>query len=231
MSDFSKAGNRSAQEKKLRTEYTKLRDIAQKRIKRLGAAFPDSQLYRENKAGFKMTKEYNPGDIKGLKQGLIKLQAFTSKQTSTVSGMKQMRSKTISTLHERGITFVNESNLKEFGEFMDFNRALRQNGLYDSEQVAELYNWASKYDIDASLIKENFDYWMEAVMMAKNDVPDVPAEFKTSEEKLIATMYKMDDLYGKGTLDIKAAERKAAYEQRKQQTATTSLVKRGNRRK
>lgn len=108
--------------KALRKEYTRLRDIAQKRLKRLGESeFDDSAAFTINRYKFKKLSEIKSADE--LADRLSALIDFIQARSSTVSGQKGMRRERIATLHSHGYTWVNESNLREFGEFMQYLKA------------------------------------------------------------------------------------------------------------
>lgn len=82
----------------LRKEYTRMRDVAQKRIKRLEQSeYSSSKAYGSHSGGFKKLKEIAPKD---LPQAFKELYKFVNAQTSTVSGQMRAQSKTMSTLNK-----------------------------------------------------------------------------------------------------------------------------------
>lgn len=213
-------------EAQLRAEYTRMRDIAQKRLKRLGEVYGRSETYKKNVNMFPAARDIGRGQLTTLTGKMMQLHQFLGQQTSTVSGMKKHRAATLKGLRQRGYDFVNDKNLDIFGEFMDYNRALRKNGLYDSERVAELANWANDEQIDPEQLKEEFEYWMEAVYMEEGDIPPISDYYKTSKGKLYAAKRKLEATHGKGTL-------KGAAEKRKQEAEDEDIrtyARRNNRR-
>ena len=77
----------------MKREYTKMRDVAQKRIKRMGESeFADTKTYEENKEGFRKIKDIDPRDFA---KAFSELSKFVAKKTSTVTGQKERRDKTI----------------------------------------------------------------------------------------------------------------------------------------
>lgn len=149
-------GNRS----QVRKEYTRLRDIAQKRLKRLEAAgYSDTQVYKLNIKHYPKLK-----DIKTdyeLMGRLSDLSRFVLSKMSTVSGRKEVEQKTLSTLHEHGYTFVTSDNLRAFGDFMEVYRNQKLDMLYDSGDAAELYGLVEKHKIDPEQLKKDFEFWLE----------------------------------------------------------------------
>lgn len=113
----------SGQEMKLlRQEYTRLRDITNKRISRLQAAglpvrdfkkgVPRLRDIRENQAQFAHT--------------LSDLYNFVKNPATLVGGARASRDAMIESLHEAGYDFINESNLYLWGSFHEL---LRLSGL------------------------------------------------------------------------------------------------------
>lgn len=104
--------------KELRAEYTRLRDIAQKRLSRLGKSeFSDTQSYQRYKDAFPVLKEIkNDGEFR---LRLSELAKFVSSSTSSITGLKQKREKQLASLHERGYDWVTEENFQEFYEWID----------------------------------------------------------------------------------------------------------------
>ena len=114
---FSKYAN-DAEMKLLREEYTRLRDIAHKRLGRLEKA---GFTPREFKQGIPRLRDIR-GNVSLFAHTLADLYSFVSSPMSRVAGARSARSKTIESLHERGMSFVNESNIQQFGAFMELYR-------------------------------------------------------------------------------------------------------------
>lgn len=144
----------------VRKEYTRLRDIAQKRLKRLKAAgYEDTEAYRRNVSHYPKLKDIQTKSE--LAQRLSDLSRFISSEMSTVSGIKSRAQKTIESLSEHGFGFVNESNLQDFGEFMEQYRDQLLDMEYDSGDAAEVYSIAIKHKLDPEKVAENFEFYLE----------------------------------------------------------------------
>lgn len=144
----------------VRKEYTRLRDISQKRLKRLKAAgLADTQAYLRNYKHYPKLK-----DIKSdseLAARLSDLARFITAKGSTVSGQKDIMKKSLSTLHETGYTFVNEGNFRDFGKFMEEYRNQMLDMSYDSGDAADLYGVVIKHQLDPEKVKVDFEFWLE----------------------------------------------------------------------
>lgn len=163
-----KAELKEGDSKAVRAEYTKLRDIAQKRIKRMAASplASRSQTYLKYRNKFKKLKDIQ-SDAE-LASRLSDLAHFIGMKTSTVSGQKKIMMKSLKTLHEHDYTFVNEENYIDFGRFMEEYRAQNLDMQYDSGDAADMYGVAVKHKIDPEKVKEDFEWWLENVEYAKS---------------------------------------------------------------
>lgn len=144
----------------VRKEYTRLRDIAQKRLKRLKAAgLDDTQAYLKNYKHYPKLK-----DIKSdaeLASRLSDLSRFITAKGSTVSGQKDIMKKSLTTLHDKGYKFVNEGNFRDFGKFMEEYRKQMLDMSYDSGDAADLYGVVIKHQLDPEKVKADFEFWLE----------------------------------------------------------------------
>lgn len=169
-----KYGNISRAE--LTKEYSRLRQTANKRLQRMqGTKYEQTQTYLRNAGKYKTLAQIekearqhtkNMGAeaaqkyvdrIVALK--LADLYKFLTAKTGSIRGMQRVENEIIETLHERGITFVNKSNIQRFGEYMEYLRVLHQNQSFDSERAQELFGIASKKGIDPMQIAEDYNYW------------------------------------------------------------------------
>ena len=151
--------------KEVRKEYTRLRDISQKRLKRLSeAGYQETQTYKQNVAHFPKLKAIK-SDY-DLAQRLSDLARFITSPRSTVSGMKKTRSKALEKLEEHGYDFVTEENLDAYGEFMEEYRNQKLDREYDSGDAADAFRVLEKHGIDPKDVKEDFEFWIENVKTA-----------------------------------------------------------------
>lgn len=150
----------------VRKEYTRLRNVAQKRLKRLKAAgYEDLEAYRKNINHYPVLKDIKT--ISELAQRLSDLSRFIKSELSTVSGIKERERKTLESLSEHGFGFVNESNLSDFGDFMEQYRDQLLDMEYDSGDAAEVYQVAIKHKLDPERVAENFELYLENLEIAK----------------------------------------------------------------
>lgn len=146
--------------KAVRKEYTRLRDIEQKRIKRMAAEpkYTRTQVYKQNAGKYPKLSEMKGDRLPYL---LSALQRFVSAKGSTISGIKEIRAKQLETLHKHDYTFVNEENLSDFGEFMEEFRAQKLDEQYDSGDAADTFYMVQKHGLDPADIEKEFTWWLE----------------------------------------------------------------------
>ena len=143
----------------IRKEHTRLRDISQKRLKRMGSTmWARTQTYKRNVNHYPLLK-----DIKSeaeLASRLSDLSRFISRKTGSVSGMEAQMKKALKTLHENQYNFVTRENYLDFGEFMEEYRFQKLDEQYDSGDAAETYNLLEQHRIDPTKVKEDFEFWL-----------------------------------------------------------------------
>lgn len=101
----------------LRKEYSRLRQIAQKRLSRLErAGYDDFDIFLDYEDMFQKTRGLSDARIAEIMPDLYK---FLNRQVSTVSGMKKYISKNIESLHDSGYDFVNWYNFQEWVNFLE----------------------------------------------------------------------------------------------------------------
>lgn len=149
--DYSVIALESMSQSQLRREYSRMRDVAQKRVKRLREAFPEAKAskhrvqLRDEKGrfagsyvGFRKLEDIDPRD---LPKALSELSKFVSAKTSTVQGQRSAQRKTMQTLNEaigatKGRPAVNKKNYWRVIKLLEMARKLKI--VYDSEKIVEL---------------------------------------------------------------------------------------------
>lgn len=157
-----KLGKEEISEKDLRREYTRLRNIAQKRIVRLKA---DPLLKRlENvketiSVGFPTLKEMGKSSTV-LVGNLAQLRAFLTKEESTVYGARRKFERNVETAREAVGDFVNEGNYPDFDRFMAFARETTRGFRIGSPEIADFFeDNAGKHNTQEEL-EEAFHLWV-----------------------------------------------------------------------
>lgn len=163
----------------MRAEYTRMRDVAQKRIKRLGKQFPESKAYQSHKQGFAKLKDLDPRDFP---KAFAELAKFVRAKGSTVTGQKQIKEKTIKTWQDQGLN-LNSKNYDKVIKILEEMR--KQKIVYGSDKAVELAE--SMLDLDDQQTNEWLDH-LDTLLQHTDEL----AEMK--DEKSGFTMVDIDDL-------------------------------------
>lgn len=162
----------------LRKEYSRLREVANKRLQRMeGTRFEASQTYLKNAGKYttigqiekealanarnlkpEVAQKYVDSQIAKKTADLYK---FLTAKTGSIRGMQKAENDLIESLRDKGFTWINKGNIQQFGEYMEYMRALHKGRQYDSERAAELFGTAVKKGINPEEISEDFEYWKE----------------------------------------------------------------------
>lgn len=125
-------------EREVRQEYTRQRDIAQKRLARLSnSEFAESEFVQRYSEGFPKLRDIG-SNKRELAHALADINRFINSKRSSISGQIEIRNNAIETLHEHGYDFVNKDNYREFTQLMQRAHEIGLSKTYGSSTVAEL---------------------------------------------------------------------------------------------
>ena len=162
--------SKTVPQSEIRKEYTRLRDIAQKRIKRLGESeFRTGRTYRKYKTGFpKLSQIKNETE---LAYAMAELQKFV-KSNITVRRIREIRRKQLKTLKTHKYNFVNEENFQDFSEFMeDYKDNVIDKKQIGSPILAEVFYEVERLGLDPEKISKDFDFWLNNREILKEMTP------------------------------------------------------------
>lgn len=151
-------------ESDIENEYTRLRRAAIGRLKTIGKSeYSEGEIYREYEHMFDKTAKQilRDGGVSLLKYRLSAVRRFLSKKASSVTGLREITDKTLTTLHEHGYDFVTKDNIDDFSRFMDAVRVSAEDMRYDSERTAELLDWGNKNKVSVDELIKKFEHFME----------------------------------------------------------------------
>lgn len=154
----------------MRSEYTRMRDVAQKRLKRLAKQFPDSKAVQSHPKGFPKLKTLDPRDFP---KAFAELAKFVKAKGSTVTGQKQIKEKTIKTWQDQGLN-LNPKNYDKTIKVLEEMR--RQKIVYGSDKAVELADYM--LDLDDQQTNDWLDHLDK--LLQHSDELDVMDEFTGS---------------------------------------------------
>lgn len=172
-------------DKQIREEYSRLRDIAQKRIKRLSTSeFDTTETYLQHKGGFPKVKDIHAKD---MKNALSDVYRFLHAQTGSVSGLKHQRTEALKTLNENGFDFVNKRNFTQFYNFMNYVKEKYQSQYAkNSDQNASLFDELAARGISVQTVKRDFEFWINHL----DELQSLPMLKREKGKKATADMYR-----------------------------------------
>ena len=172
--------------KEARAEYSRLRSAAVKRLQRLsrteGARYSAYQMY--GKEGFApLPKNATPAEVG---RALADVHHFLEMKTSSISQIRASQRQALATLKDRGYSFINESNIKEFGEFMEAARQAKvvSNNRGGSPIIVELYETIKRLQIPPEEVQRNFAGWLAKLGELKNIPTPQPGEKAMSSDQI-----------------------------------------------
>lgn len=149
----------------MRSEYTRMRDVAQKRLKRLEKAFPDSKAVRSHPHGFPKLRDLDPRDFP---KAFSELAKFINAKRSTITGQNQIKEKTIKTWNDQGLN-LNPKNYDKVIKILEEMR--RQKIVYGSDKVVELAE--SMMDLDDQQTNDWLDH-LDYLLQHTDELQDIP---------------------------------------------------------
>lgn len=145
-----------------RAEYSRLRSAAVKRLQRLsgteGERYSAFRMY--GKEGFpSLPKNASASEVG---RALADVHHFLEMKTSSISQIRESQRQALRTLQERGYSFVNKSNIREFGEFME---AARQQKVASANRggspiIVDLYETVKRLTLPPEQIQRRFSEWL-----------------------------------------------------------------------
>lgn len=136
----------------MRSEYTRMRDVAQKRIQRLGKSeFSESKAYQSHKGGFPKLRDIDPRDFP---KAFAELAKFVKAKGSTVTGQRQIKEKTIKSWQDQGL----DLNKKNYDRVIKVMEELRKRKVvYGSDKAVEVVEETMGLDEGA------FNEWLDHI--------------------------------------------------------------------
>lgn len=198
-------------EREARKEYSRLRSVAVKRLARLKGTEGEqySAFRRYGKDGFAKLDQITSKGI--LARELSAVYDFLNLRTSSIGYIRAARREALETLQERGFTFLNKSNILEFGEFMESARQqkISNRNAGGSYEIVELFQTVKRLALDPKEVERNF----AAYMRKKDELAAMPTP--NSKNKAVNTKAARDALGIKRTGQEFADSRKRSAKKAK----------------
>lgn len=157
-------------DKELRREYSRLRKVAEKRIKRMGQTeWARSKTYQYNVGIYpNLVNVPNKSELSHL---LSDLARFLSASTGSISGLEEQRTKALESLKEAGLENITTENWWDFVDMMEWIRDQKQ---YDPSSAARMID--ELQENDQEITRDNFKHYWDLWQAHKPLAPPEPGE-------------------------------------------------------
>ena len=155
----------------IKKEYTRLRDILNKRIQRINKSdFAGQGIAGRFPKGLPKLADIAPEDLPYLLQ-----QAATAlnSRSGSLKGLQMRQSETVKSLRERGYTNIDDSNIRQFASFMDEARDRGLEKIYGSDTIATMYDSIVALDISPEAIMQDFAWWLDNIDMVETKAAEM----------------------------------------------------------
>ena len=155
----------------IKKEYTRLRDILNKRIQRINKSdFAGQGIAGQFPQGLPKLAEIAPEDLPYLLQ---RAATALNSRSGSLKGLQMRQSETIKSLRERGYTNIDNSNIRQFASFMDEARDRGLEKIYGSDTIATMYDSIADLDISPEAIMQDFAWWIDNIDMAETKAAEM----------------------------------------------------------
>lgn len=156
--DYTPSRIARMKESDVRKLYSEYRKIANKRAQRMRAA--GYSKYEAARKEFAKTKDLNEAEVRAA---FAEVNKYLRDIRTKLKPLRAYQKGMIEQLHEHGYDFVDETNIKEFGDFMEWSRARSGSNdrIFKSDRAADLFNRAAEEGISADKLKKNFESYRE----------------------------------------------------------------------
>lgn len=167
---YTRIGVKTLSDEELAREYSRVRRDAQERLRSFQRS-KDPELRQaavvSEKAGLYLNRAQIKAGTDNQRQAralmedlLIDAYGFVNAKSSSVSGYRDIQDKQIRSLQAKGYEFVDKSNLRQFGDFMDYFRSRKDAKSYGSGTVADTFNKAAKQGISPKELEKHFKFYV-----------------------------------------------------------------------
>lgn len=140
-------------EKEARKEYSRLRNIVVKRLKRIEEVEPSAKILRRwNADTFKTLKDIK--NMRELSHLLSDVAYLVNAPTASLKGRENIRKRQMEKLKEMGINIKSKEELGSFGDFMELVKAWAVDRVYDSEHAVMLWQDLHETHSNVNILKE-----------------------------------------------------------------------------
>lgn len=165
---YTRTGIQSLTDAELKKEYSRARREATERLRSFkrskDPAIRGAAILAE-KEGLYLTQKQiqQSGEGRGLMEDLLlDAMRFLQSKRSTVSGTREIESRTARSLQAAGYD-IKKKDLKSFGQFMDYARDRKKGRGFASDTAVRTFEKAAKQKISSEELMKHYQYYTEQV--------------------------------------------------------------------
>ena len=151
----------------LKNEYTRMRDVAQKRLQRLQKDYSESRAFKNHPEGFQKLKDIDPRD---LPKAFSELYKFVHAKGSTVTGQREIKAKTIKSWQQQGLNL----NSKNYDMVIKILEEMRKRKLvYGSDKAVSLAE--TMLALDKNQMNKWLDH-LDVLLQHTDELQEIPLD-------------------------------------------------------
>lgn len=172
---YTRTGIQSLSDAELKKEYSRVRREATERLRSFSRSkdpmIRGAAILAEKQGLYLTQKQIQAsGEGRGLMEDLLlDAMKFLQSKRSTVSGTREIESRTARSLQAAGYD-IEKKDLKSFGQFMDYARDRRDSRRYGSGTVAKTFDQAKKQGISRSELQKHYKYYVDQVQQGAEEL-------------------------------------------------------------
>lgn len=172
---YTRTGIQSLSDAELKKEYSRVRREATERLRSFSRSkdpmIRGAAILAEKQGLYLTQKQIQAsGEGRGLMEDLLlDAMKFLQSKRSTVSGTREIESRTARSLQAAGYD-IEKKDLKSFGQFMDYARDRRDSRRYGSGTVAKTFDQAKKQGISRSELQKHYKYYVDQVQRGAEEL-------------------------------------------------------------
>lgn len=126
-----------------------------------------------------------------LRVGLADISAWIRDPSHTVRGEQRQREFTIGQFRAKGYDFINDENFYDVMAFMEHQRELYSDKVFDSSAALDIYEVSERIGIDPNVLAEDYDYFKKHID-AIEDLRPVRSEWGASKAGIRDKIRKLE---------------------------------------
>lgn len=172
---YTRTGIQSLSDAELKKEYSRVRREATERLRSFSRSkdpmIRGAAILAEKQGLYLTQKQIQAsGEGRGLMEDLLlDAMKFLQSKRSTVSGTREIESRTARSLQAAGYD-IKKKDLKAFGQFMDYARDRKKGRRFASDTAVRTFEKAAKQKISPEELMKHYQYYTKQVQQGAEEL-------------------------------------------------------------